>query len=199
MRGSRNFHKGYPGLKCFGNVSFFFFFFTVLVSQKRAIIGPPGKRHSMAFRWRAHDCPTLFTGWVALRFSRVSGPVYPGKPIALRFSFGVRTMSCTLLTNCSMKVYGKVETDIICAVCRCLINVGKKSIQLNQALPRRYSCVYIKHKYWFIDENINVTNKTLHSYVFKWDCKPWSEMQIVHSKPISDRYWGFIHVCHLSL
>ena len=29
---------------------------------KRAIIGPPAKRHLMAFRWRADDGPTLNAG-----------------------------------------------------------------------------------------------------------------------------------------
>ena len=32
----------------------------------RAIIGPPTKRHEMAFRWRADDGPTLNAGLVAL-------------------------------------------------------------------------------------------------------------------------------------
>ena len=33
---------------------------------KRAILGPPAKRHLMAFRWRADDGPTLNSGMVAL-------------------------------------------------------------------------------------------------------------------------------------
>ena len=34
--------------------------------QKGAIIGPPAKRHLMAFRWRADGGPTLNAGLVAL-------------------------------------------------------------------------------------------------------------------------------------
>ena len=34
--------------------------------DKRAIIDPPAKRHSMAFRWRADNGPTLNVGLVAL-------------------------------------------------------------------------------------------------------------------------------------
>ena len=36
---------------------------------KRAIIGPPAKRHLMAFRWRADDDPTLNAGLVAAIFA----------------------------------------------------------------------------------------------------------------------------------
>ena len=40
-----------------------------------AIIGPPEKRDSMAFRWRADDGPTLNAGLVALRFFGGYGPL----------------------------------------------------------------------------------------------------------------------------
>ena len=66
MRGSRKFYQRGSN---FNNVFF-------LVDKegeggskyhyKRAIIGPPAKRHLMAFRWRADDDPTLNAGLVAL-------------------------------------------------------------------------------------------------------------------------------------
>ena len=37
-------------------------------NYKRAIIGPPAKRHLMAFRWRDDDTPKLIAGMVALCF-----------------------------------------------------------------------------------------------------------------------------------
>ena len=47
---------------------------------KRAIIGPPVKRHLMAFRWRADDGPSLNAG---LGFFRGSRSVLPENPIFL--------------------------------------------------------------------------------------------------------------------
>ena len=38
---------------------------------KRAIIGPPVKRHQMAFPWHADDDPTLNAGLVAAIFQGI--------------------------------------------------------------------------------------------------------------------------------
>ena len=85
MRGSRKFcQRG-------SNFDGFFFGYRFLVNEgrgpkyhlKRAIIGPPAKRHLMAFRWWADDGPTLNAGLVVLGFFRGSAPVLLRNPIHL--------------------------------------------------------------------------------------------------------------------
>ena len=58
---------------------------------KRAIIGPPAKRHLMVFRWQADDGPTLNAGLVAMWFFKESWPVFLRNPVCLWFFCGVRT------------------------------------------------------------------------------------------------------------
>ena len=50
---------------------------------KRAIIGPPAKRHLNGVRWRADDGPTLNAGSVASSFFRGSAPELLRNPIFL--------------------------------------------------------------------------------------------------------------------
>ena len=51
-------------------------------NYKRAIIGPPVKRHKVVFLWRADDGPTLNAGLVAAIF-RGSGAILLVDPIFL--------------------------------------------------------------------------------------------------------------------
>ena len=86
MRGSRKFCQSGSN---FGN--FFLSWWGEEGSNyhyNRAIIGPPAKRNLNAFRWRAHDGPTLNTGLKALWFFRRSGPVLLRNPIFCDFSGG---------------------------------------------------------------------------------------------------------------
>ena len=53
---------------------------------KRSIIGPPAKRHFMAYRWRAVDGLTLNAGLAGLWFFRGSWPVLLWKLIFCDFS-----------------------------------------------------------------------------------------------------------------